>query len=128
MSDWSYLLSDRGGQPGFWSYLDVSLQPRGRKIVLNWKFQLGEVGEEEVSETGLAGEQTSWAELRCWVGCAVTMPMETEKTGTDWKQAVGTGAKLCVHSTLGTLWRKEVNSKLIQSAVLAEGCRAGGTE
>lgn len=127
MSDWSHLLSDRGGQPGFWSYLDVSLQPHGRKRVLNWKFQLGEVAAE-VSESGLGGERTPRAEPRWWVGCAVAMPMETEKTGTDWKQAVGTGAKLCVHSTLGTLWRKEVNSKLIQSAVLAQGCRAHGTE
>lgn len=101
--------------------------PNGRKIVLNWKFQLGEAAAE-VSETGLGGEQTPRAELRCWVGCAVAMPMETEKTGTDWKQAVGTGAKLCVHSTLGMLWRKEVNSRLIQSAALAQGCRAHGTE
>lgn len=54
--------------------------------------------------------------------------METEKTGTDWKQVVGTGAKLCVHSALGMLWRKEVNSRLIQSAVLAQGCRARATE
>lgn len=46
MSDWSHLLSDWGGQPGFWSYLDVSLQPHGRKIVLNWKFQLEEVAAE----------------------------------------------------------------------------------
>lgn len=97
------------------------------KNVSNWKFQLGEVAAE-VSETGLGGERTPWAELCCWVGCAVAMPMETEKTGTDWKQAVGTGAKLCVHSTLGMLWRKEVNSRLIQSAVLAQGCRARGTE
>lgn len=52
--------------------------------------------------------------------------METEETGTDWKQAVGTGAKLCEHSTLGTLWGKEVKSRLIQSAVPAQGCRAGG--
>lgn len=63
MSDWSHLLSDWGGQPGFWSYLDVSLQPHGRKNILNWKFQLGEV-TAEVSETGLGGEQTPWAELQ----------------------------------------------------------------